>query len=155
MAQKEKIEYIRYYAVGTAAHKVERQPEKKVKKTIVPEAPMERITVAFDPVAVMGTLVAAVMLVCVIVGFCQVNAANDQVQAMETYISGLNAQNARLAEEYVRGYDLEEVRIAASSMGLIPMEEARHITITIPEVVEEPEPTWWEELISDFQELFA
>lgn len=156
MAQKEKIQYVRYYAVGTEAHKLERQPErKKEPKPIAPPIPVQRITVSFDPVAVVGTVVALAMLVCMLVGFWQVNEARNQVLQMEGQLSALKAENAQLQIEYDNGYDLDQVRIAAGSIGLVPREEVRHITVTVPEPVVEEEPTWWEEIVSDLQELFA
>lgn len=155
MTRQSDVRYVNFYTSGTAARQVERKSEKKPVKQTVAAAPVRRIPIPFDPVAVFGTTVALVMLVCMLVGLAQVNTANEQVQAMEHYVTQLEAENARLQSEYAEGYDLDEIRIAANSMGLVPVEQVRHITITIPEEEAVEQPTWWEQLLLDFQELFA
>lgn len=155
MARKNEMLYVRYYTVGNAAKQPELKPKKELEEQNIALVPVKRIPIPFDPIAVFGTLVALVMIVCVLTGFAQVNYVNRQVRDMEVYISGLRAENDILQAEYEHGYDLEEVRVAAATLGMIPRSEAQHITITVPERVEEPEPTWWEELVRDFRDLFA
>ena len=60
-----------------------------------------------------------------------------------------------LTVEYRSGYDLEEIRSAALSLGMIPAEEAqmRSFTVTMP--VQEPEPTFLENLQWFLKGLFA
>lgn len=154
MARRKDIQYVRFYTAGTAAPRVERREEQQVINHPAAK-PAKRIPLAFDPVAVIGTAVAVVMLLCVLVGFAQNNHAASQVQEMETYISGLKAQNSILQAEYEHGYDLNEVRVTATSLGMIPRAEAQHITVPTPTPVEEETTTWWEEFVADFMALFA
>lgn len=153
MAQKEPIQYVRYYAYGTAAHAIQQeQPRRKPRPAPKPQA--QRIAIPIDPVAVVGTAVAVAMLLCVIVGFVQVNQTNRALTETQNAISELRSEGYVLERKYENGYDLEEVRIAAEAMGLVPKDQVRHITVSIPEpVVEQPLP-WWQKLWNDFLFLF-
>ena len=125
--------------------------------THAPKAPAKRIPIPFDPISFIGTTIAVVMMVCVLVGLWQVNRVGTQVQQMESYISALKAENTILQAEYRHGYDLQEVRAAAVSMGMIPMGEAEHITISsvVTPAEEAESESWWTELWEDLKALFA
>ena len=153
MAKKDEIQYVRYYAYGSAATKLE-EPERRRRERPEPKPRQERIPIPFDPVAIFGTEVAVVMLVCVLVGFAQVNHVNDEITAMEGYMGTLKAENYALQKTYDAGYDLEEVRTAAEAMGLVPIEQVRHITIAIPEPEVVEELPWWEEMWNEFVSMF-
>lgn len=156
MARSNDIQYVRYYTQGSAAQKVELpekknvkpQPEPKAKKTTQPVLWLDGLTVA-------GLVVAAVMVVCMVVGLVQVSNANAEVSRLEAYVANLEAQNASLQVEYEHGYDLTEVRIAAESMGMIPVEQARRITVSVPEPVVQESNSWWENVLENFKALFA
>lgn len=154
MARKKDIQYVRFYTHGAAAPRVERRQEQQVINHPA-QTGVKRIPLAFDPIAVIGTTVAVVMLVCVLIGFAQLSHASGQVQEMETYISSLKAENNMLKTEYAHGYNLEEVRVTAISMGMIPMDHTQRITVSLPEEEPEPELSWWEEFWMDLKELFA
>lgn len=154
MARKDEIQYVRYYAVGTAARKLEPEQEQRRKARPAAKPKEERIPIPFDLVAVFGTAVAVVMILCVLVGFAQVNRVNDQIAAMEQHISALKNENYVLQKEYESSYDLEQIRIAAEAMGLVPIEQVQHITIHIPEPDPAAELSWWEEMWNDFKGMF-
>lgn len=150
MARREDIQYVRYYAYGSAAPRIHSEPDKLAGRQADPIPEEQRKTILFDPVAIIGTAIAAVMILCVIIGFCQLNGSNNEIQAMENYISDLNSDNYALNREYSSGYDLEQIRTAAEGMGLVPVEQVEHITIHIPEPEVEVELPWWEQIWNDF-----
>ena len=154
MARRDEVQYIRYYAVGTAARKLEPAPAKKKRTLPVPKAKPEPKVIAFDPVAIFGTAVAVVMILCVLIGFAQVNRVNDQIVQMEQTIAQLKSTNYEKQKEYDSKVDLDEIRAAADAMGLVPVEQVRHITISVPEPVAEETPGWWETLWQKFLNLF-
>ena len=156
MARSNDIQYIRYYTPGSAAEKVElpkivrKQPKPRPEpKTIQPTV------IRVDGLAAIGIVVAAVMLLCMLMGVVQVCALNRQVQDLEVYVSRLEVRNEQLQKEYDHGYDLEEIRLAAESMGLVSVDQVEHITVHIPETETVVQLSWWESLISAFKEFFA
>lgn len=154
MARSNDIQYIRYYTPGSAAEKVElpkivkKQPKPKAEKAKTP-------VLQIDGLAAVGIVVAAVMLLCMLMGFVQACAINRQVQDLEVYISKLEVQQENLRTEYEHGYNLDEIRLAAQSMGLVPVEQVQHITISVPESENTVELTWWEALLENIKEIFA
>ena len=53
----------------------------------------------------------------------------------------------------VSGFDLEDIRTKAIALGMIPAEEATTVDVTVTIPVEEPEPTWWEDIVWFFEGL--
>ena len=153
MAQKDEIQYVRYYAYGSAATKLE-EPERRRRERPAPKPKAERIPIPFDPVAVFGTAVAVLLILCVIVGFVQVTRINSQITDTETYMSSLKAEHYALERIYENGYDLDEIKTAAEAMGLVPIEQVKHVTVTIPEPEVVEELPWWEEMWNDFVSMF-
>ncbi len=151
MAKKTDIEYIRYYSEGSAARKLEpvyRPARRSAPKYAAPEKPVRKILV--DPVAVASIAVAAVLLVLMLVGFSKLNGVMAETARMESYIQQLESENAVLTDNFHAGYDPEEVRKAALSLGMVPREKLQHHIIDV--VVEEPvqEQTLWEQIVSFF-----
>lgn len=154
MARSSEIQYVRFYSTGSAAHQVE-IPEKRAAPVRQPKAKKAVIPIKVDGLAVVGTIVAAVMLVCMLIGFVQVCQANAATEALRAQVAQLELENQALKTEYEHGYDLEEIQVTAQAMGMIPDEQAQRITVSVPEVVEEAEPTWWESFSAALQSLFA
>jgi len=157
MARSSDVQYVRFYSYGSAAEKVE-QPAPEKKKATLPKPRVRRAlgqTVKIDALALTGITVAAVMLICMLVGLVQVNIANSRLQEAQVLVAQLEAENDRLRTEYEHGYDLAEIRVSAEAMGLIPVEEVRHVRVKVPEAVVEEEITWWEQWVQDFKDLFA
>ena len=150
MAKREDIQYVRYYAYGSAAVKTQPEQRRSVRTEAQPVPAAEPIPVPFSPVAVFGAAVAVVMLVLVLVGFVQLNRQNNEIQTMELYMSSLKSENYALNKEYQAGYDLEEIRTAAEAMGLVPIEQVKHVTIHIPEPEVVVELPWHQQLWNDF-----
>lgn len=154
MARKDEIQYVRYYATGSAAHKIEQEPERRRRARPVPEPRAKRIPIPFDPVAIFGTAVAVVMILCVFIGFAQVNHVNHEISAMENYVGTLKNENYALQKTYDNGYDLADVQNAAEAIGLVPIDQVQHITVHIPEPEVVEELPWWEEMWIKFTAMF-
>ena len=160
MARQPDIQYVRYYTSGSAARKIELQPEKKKKKNVtLPQRPriqrQKRTVIPVDPISVLAVLVAGFMLIAMVAGMLRLGAVNAEVETMDGYVAQLQQENAALRQEYESGYDLKDVEQKALEMGLVPIEQVEHVTIEVIEPVEEAEPTFWEKAAAFFGELFA
>ena len=101
-----------------------------------------------------GIVVSAAMLVLMVVGFLQLRTARQELAQMTNYVNALQAENVRLDEKYHESYDLEMVENAALGLGMIPVEEAQHITIAVEKPVQQ-DITLWERISSFLVGLFA
>jgi hypothetical protein len=160
MARQPDIQYVRYYTSGSAARKIELQPEKKKKNNVtLPQRPriqrQKRTVIPVDPISVLAVLVAGFMLIAMVAGMLRLGAVNAEVEAMDGYVARLQQENTALRQEYESGYDLKDVEQKALEMGLVPIEQVEHVTIEVMEPVEEVEPTFWEKATAFFSELFA
>ncbi len=156
MAMQPDIQYVSFYVEGNAAKKLEQQllrpaaaPKPKVRK-------VKRRVVSIDPAAVLGLVVAVVMLFTMASALNGYRATVAKQQQMQNYILQLQQENAQLQQTYENGYDLEEIRDIALAVGMIPAEEADRITIS----VELPQPqqrelTLWEKVTTFLAGLFA
>lgn len=148
------IQYIQFYTDGSAA----RQP-------VMPAAPKKNpqrrprrrkeLTVDINPVAVVGTVLVAVMLVMMVVGLVQVNHQRQQLHRLEEYIARLEQSNEVLQQEYEAGYDLEDIGRMALALGMIPQEQAQHVYLELPQVQQQPQLTWWQEFFQSLRQLLA
>lgn len=159
MARQPDIQYVHFYIDGSAAKQLELKPEKKNTKVSTPNRPRTRrhkkTVVYVDPVSMFAVLVAGVMLIAMAVGMLQLGAINAETQRMQAYVSELRIENAQLRAEYEAGYDLKDVEQKALEMGLVPIDQVEKVVIDVPEIVEEPEPTFWENVGAFFGELFG
>ncbi|MBE6975795.1 MAG: hypothetical protein E7439_01175 [Ruminococcaceae bacterium] len=154
MANYTEVRYINAYVSGTAATMVERKARKKA--TLMPKFRAEKkIVIAFDPVAVFGIVVATVMAVMLLVGFMTLNQVNEEARQMESYVTSLQNENISLQDTYDSGYDLEQVRQIALTMGMVSVDEVPHVTIDVPMPEPEVEPTAWETFCMFLTGLFA
>ena len=74
---------------------------------------------------------------------------------MQAYLTELKDENVRLNHQYHTGYDLEEVKTTAMALGMIPIEEAKTISINVVVPEREPEMTAWDEFTWFLEGLFA
>ena len=159
MALQPDIQYVRFYTAGSAARKLELQPEKKKAKISAPQRPQTRrkkkAVVYVDPISVCAVLVAAVMFVAMAVGMLRLGSMNTQTAQMESYVTQLRSENVMLRKEYESGYDLKDVEQKALEMGLVPIDQVEKVVIDLPEITEEPEPTFLEKVGNFFSELFG
>ncbi len=157
MSQKPKIQYVgQFYIHGSEARQLELEAKRKQAKS---KLPLERLRsvreISLDPVAIGGILVSLVLLAVMIVGALQLKTDWANYRVMDSYVSRLSSQNAKLTEEYRSQYDLDDIRSKAEALGMVPREElqTRSVYVTVPQP--EPEPTWWENLQWFLEGLFA
>ena len=154
MARKYNDRYVRFYTYGSTAVKVE-DPRRTASLPKEQKAP-KRKPIPFDPFAFAGNVVAIFMAILMIVGFIQVAATNAKVQELETQLMVLEQQEQMLLEKYYGSFDLDEVRVAAESMGMIPAEEATHVQVRVPAPsVEVRQLGWWDTLVANLRQFFA
>ena len=157
MSQKPKIQYVgQFYIHGSEARQLELQEKKKQAKSKLPLERLRKIEVVYlDPVAIFGIVTALVMLTVMILGVLQIRDDWKEYRVMSNYVSRLNSENAELQADYRSQYDLEDIRIKAQALGMVPQSdlEVRTVYVTIPQP--EPEMTWLEELQWFLSGLFA
>ena len=157
MNQKPKIQYVgQFYVHGSEAKQLQLQEEKRQAKTKLPLARIQKIEkIYLDPVALIGIAVAVVMLVTMVLGAVQIKRDWDQYERVSAYVSGLKQENARKSHAYHLSYDLEDIKVKALAMGMVPKSELQtmSVEITVPEV--EAEPTRMEEVKLFLEGLFA
>ena len=157
MNQKPKIQYVgQFYIHGSEARQLELQEKKKQAKSKLPLERLWKIEYVYlDPVAIFGIVTALVMLTVMILGVLQIRDDWKEYRVMSNYVSRLNSENAELQADYRSQYDLEDIRIKAQALGMVPKSdlEVRTVYVTIPQP--EPEMTWLEELQWFLSGLFA
>ena len=148
MSQKPKIQYVgQFYIHGSEARQLELQEKKKQAKSKLPLERLRKIEVVYlDPVAIFGIVTALVMLTVMILGVLQIRDDWKEYRVMSNYVSRLNSENAELQADYRSQYDLEDIRVKAQALGMVPKSdlEVRTVYVTIPQP--EPEMTWLEEV---------
>ncbi len=146
--------YVRYYTFGSAAPKLDRPESRPKLPDMKPQRKRKPIPV--DPVAFLGSAVAVLMAVLMVVGLVQVTGANAQVRDMETQVMSLELEQQMLRDIYENGYDIDDIRADAESMGMIPLSEAEHIQVRVPaQIIETPRLSWWDSLLVSMRQFFA
>ena len=157
MSQKPKIQYVgQFYIHGSEARQLELQEKKKRAKSKLPLERLRKVEVVYlDPVAIFGIVTALVMLTVMILGVLQIRDDWKDYQTMSNYVSRLNSENAELKADYRSQYDLEDIRVKAEALGMVPKSqlEVRTVYVTIPKP--EPERTRLEEIRWFLSGLFA
>ena len=156
MVQKPKIQYIgQFYVHGSEAQVLAPKKEQRKAKTKLPLARLEKIEKVYvDPVALVGILVAVVMLVTMVVGALQIRTCWDEYEVMSDYLSDVKRENAQLTHTYRSGYNLEEIRIKALAIGMVPEDEVETMTVTVTLPEPEPETTLWDDIVWFMEGLF-
>lgn len=157
MAKQREDRYIRFYTEGTAAYKVE--VEQPVRKTSLPK-PKKRTVYVFpvDPVAIGAVVLSVVMLVVMFNAVAMLDAERAELQKLTDYLYELESENTVLEAKYQSQINLKEVEERALALGMVPLEEVRHITIQVDPVEEVPieeESSVWEKICTYFEGLFA
>ena len=157
MNQKPKIQYVgQFYIHGSEARQLELQEKKKHAKSKLPLERLRKVEgIYLDPVAIFGIVTALVLLAVMTVGVLQIRDDWKDYQTMSNYVSRLNSENAELKADYRSQYDLEDIRVKAEALGMVPKSqlEVRTVYVTIPQP--EPERTWLEEIQWFLSGLFA
>ena len=157
MNQKPKIQYVgQFYIHGSEARQLELQERRKQAKSKLPLERLRKVEVVYlDPVAILGIAVALVMLAVMIVGVMQIRDDWTQYRVMSDYVSRLNSKNAELTADYRSQYDLEDIRVKAQALGMVPKSELEVSTVYVTIPRPEPEMSWLEELQWFVEGLFA
>ena len=154
MARKTTERYVRYYTFGSTAVKLDRRE----RKAALPEykTPEKRKPIAVDPIALVGSAVAVLLAVLMLVGFAQVAHTSAKVQKLQTQVMTLELEQEQLRQKYESGYDLEEVRVAAESTGMIPAEDAIHVRVELPtDTIQIEHLSWWDSMLLSLRRFFA
>ena len=68
----------------------------------------------------------------------------------------LELEQEQLQQKYEAGYDLNEVRAAAESMGMIPAEDAIRVRVAVPtETMQIETMSWWDSMLLSLRSFFA
>ena len=156
MVQQPEIQYIRYFADGSAARKAE--VVAPFKPLHLPKVKKKRnhVTMYYiDPVAVLGIIVSVMMLVLLVVGVAQLVTANKEAAQLQQYVHSLEQQNAHLQGEFDMALKMEDVQRTADALGLVPVEQVTHITMKVPVYEEAETPDTWERIVTFLTALFA
>ena len=153
MARQFDVQYLGGYIDGSAARKLEMpKPRKATRKKHT--ARNKRIVVYVDPLAILGILVAGIMMVLLIAGVVNRMEARQELAQMDAYVQSLRRENVALEEEYEAGYDLRHVEQTALALGMVPMDQIERVSIHVPHPVA-PEPSGWEQIRLFLAGLFA
>lgn len=156
MANRPEIQYIQFYIDGTAAKQLdpvtpEKTQPKPAKKT---RSHLKRIYI--DPVAIIGIMVSAMLLITMTVGVFRLKQANEQQRAMRLCVAQLRLENRDLQEDYTNTINLDKVHQQAMALGMVPASEAKvnAIVLSAPHVEEAP-VTLWQQVSTFLASLFA
>lgn len=158
MAQQPDIQYVPYYYVdGSAARKLER---KSVHTHTVKPAPKahraKRKVIALDPAAIVGAVIALVMLCAMISGFAEYRQCQQRNRVMRDYMTSLQLENAQLQQQYRENMDLEYVQEVADAIGMVPAEDVQQIQIQVqPPEEETVNVGFWQSITAFLAGLFA
>ena len=131
MARKPDVQYIRYITDGSSARVV--QPAKPKPKTRLPKIQLPKSPVIkLDPLAFAGMLVSVIMVVLMVVNCVQLSTIQQEANVLDDYVDYLMTENARLTDEYNKGYDLNDIREKALALGLVPVDQVQKITVNVP-----------------------
>ena len=146
MVRKPDIQYVdKFYVHGSEARVLELKPNKKKAKTVLPEAaPVKEKVISIDLLSLSAIAVAVTMIVLMVVGCFQLKAAFDRRVAMSHYVISLQNENLDLNKDYYNGFDPADIEQKALALGMIPMEDAKTLTMTVTIPEEVPAPTMWE-----------
>ncbi len=158
MAMQPEIQYVPFcYVDGSAARKVQCQPQKKATAAPAPQPRRaKRKVIAVDPVAICGTVLAVVMLVMLLAGFAEYTACRERSRQMQDYVSSLELENAQLQQQFDGNIDMEYVEEVADALGMVPAENANQIQIDVQLPPEQTEQlSLWESITTFLAGLFA
>ena len=140
MARNPEIRYIQFYADGSAARQFELplQPQNQFPKPR--HRKQKKIVLHVDLIAMAGLVVAAVMLILMMTGLAELNAVNEEVARMESYVAQLENEKIQLENTYRESYDLESIRLEALEKGFIPAEQAKVVSVPVTHAMLEEQP---------------
>ncbi|MBE6917023.1 MAG: hypothetical protein E7470_03825 [Ruminococcaceae bacterium] len=141
MAKQSDVRYINHYVSGSLAYRQEEKSRRKSNAQLPKLKPNQKIVIPVDPLAMIGIVLAFVLMITMIVSVVHWNQAQKETEALKNYVAALQEENLRLQDTYKSGYDPDEIREIALNMGMIPADQATHIQmqVVVPQVEEQPE----------------
>ena len=136
MANRPEVRYINEYVSGTMAYQPARKPSRKLYTVQLPKPRKKKQNlILLDPVAVVGIVVAVVLMVMLLSGAVQLFKTQQETAELRSYVAQLQEKNAQLRDTYASGYDPEEIRTIAQTMGMVPKADVETIAVmvTVPE----------------------
>jgi len=157
MTRKPEIQYIgQFYVHGSEARALELLEKKKQPKTRLPIARLEKIEKVYvDPVALIAIAVSVFMLITMVLGVVQIYNDWQAYQLISDRVENLRISNHEKVEAYRASHDLEDIKVKAMAMGMIPKAEAQQMTIQITRNAPAPEMTFLDEVKWFVTGLFA
>ena len=154
MAHKPEIQYVgQFYVHGSEAKQV--APKRMPQFQLPAPKPVKIEKIYVDPVALVGLMVAVIMLVAMVIGACQIHSSWQEYEEVSHNLSILQREHARLEHTFNISVDLDEVAAKAEAMGLVPVDQLPAMTVRVTVPVPEPEETAWDEFVWFIQGLFA
>ena len=155
MARYPDVQYIRCRTDGNAARKIE--VVAPIKTMRLPSVkPLKPTIVRIDPLAVTAVIMVAIMAFLMIAGLLSLQTAQKETAAMQSHVEKLQVQNEELQVKFQQNCKLEEIERAAMALGMVPKNQVPHITVRLPqEVQEERQPGAWEQFTMFLAGLFA
>lgn len=155
MAKQPEVRYINYFVSGNIAYRPEKRQEHKP-RTQLPAMPKERKRqTTVDGNALCCVLVSVVLLIALAVSAVQFIGAKNETAQLQRYVASLQQENETLSKNYADSFDEAEIRKIADSLGMIPAEQAKHMTMQVQLPVAEKEPTVLESILLFLKGLFA
>lgn len=155
MAKQPEVRYINYYVSGNIACKPEYVRPKKF-NTQLPTMPKQKKQLrTVDMNAVCCVILSVVLLLALTVSAVQFLQAKEETAQVQRYVQSLQQENEMLSKTYADSFDEAEIQQIADSLGMIPAEQAAHITMQVQLPVMEQQPTVWESFMEFLKGLFA
>ena len=157
MARRPDVRYINFYTDGSAAYQLEpaRPQKKQHPQSNRKHAKRKCQTVYVDPIAIAGIFVAVVMLVLMLVGVARLNQAHQTTEMMAEQLEDLKEENLSLQAEYDSGCNIEDIKWKAEALGMVPVEQVKHVMLPAPETDLVEAPSAWERFCTYLTSLFA
>lgn len=155
MAMKAEVRYINAYVSGTCVPQQEKMPQKKSSAQLPRVRKKQKWLISVDVVALFGLVAAVVLGISMIVSLVQMNNTRQEAQMYKEHALSLQAQNEQLRDTYYANYDAEEVRQIALQMGMVPVEQVKHMEVQVQEPQQTQQPSGWESFWAFLVGMFA
>ncbi len=156
MALQADVQYVNFPVDGTAARKVERNPQRNNAAPVYTRRQATRKVIAVDPVALCGIVLSVVMLMAMVVGLVEYRQSLQQARQMNAYVQQLEQENLQLQRTYKDGYDLEEIERIVLEAGMVPAENMERVRINMQQPQqEETRMSFWDTVTTFLTGIFA
>ena len=102
---------------GTAAPQIQ-SPGLPEERLVPRKRQRVKVKAAVAPVAVLGMMVVACMLILVVFGYVQLYEATERVSSLKTELSSLQQEQVILESLYESSIDLDYIELRAAELGL-------------------------------------